>query len=79
VVIPLPGSSSVEHGCSLELTQVEAGGERWWSLGFEAVGPATVLVETLVDVANRVLSTAEHFRLTTATSCGYSAWLQRFA
>jgi hypothetical protein len=30
-------------GCAVELTAVCAGGQAWWSLGFEATGPADLL------------------------------------
>ncbi len=36
-----------EHGhqaqCGVELTEVRLGGQDWWSLGFEATGPASLL------------------------------------
>jgi hypothetical protein len=68
----------IEQGCSLELTEVEAAGERWWSLCFEEIGPADRLRETLVAVADHVLVTLDDFSLEGHASCGYSAWLQRF-
>src|SRR5262245_11054256 len=37
---PNPGG---QGGCSVELTEVEAGGAVWWSLGFEATGPPGAL------------------------------------
>jgi hypothetical protein len=37
VQVPGPGS---EPGCAVELTEVVVAGETWWSLGFEATGPA---------------------------------------
>jgi hypothetical protein len=33
--------------CGVELTEVHSGGETWWSLGFEAAGPADSLRSTL--------------------------------
>jgi hypothetical protein len=36
----LPGPGK-EPGCEVELTEVLAAGEAWWSLGFEATGPAS--------------------------------------
>jgi hypothetical protein len=35
----VPGWAS-EPGCTVELTEVDARDETWWSLGFEAAGPA---------------------------------------
>jgi hypothetical protein len=34
---------SREPGCAVELTEIRAGGQDWWSLGFEATGPADML------------------------------------
>jgi hypothetical protein len=77
-VLPLADLVVIEQGCSLELTEVEAAGERWWSLCFEEIGPADRLRETLVAVADHVLVTLDDFSLEGHASCGYSAWLQRF-
>ena len=32
-----------EPDCGVELTKVRAGGQDWWTLGFEATGPADLL------------------------------------
>lgn len=32
-----------EPGCHVELTEVHMGGQAWWTLGFEATGPASQL------------------------------------
>ena len=32
-----------EPGCEVELTEVHPGGQDWWTLGFEATGPADLL------------------------------------
>ena len=32
-----------ERGCEVELTEVRVGGQDWWTLGFEATGPADLL------------------------------------
>jgi hypothetical protein len=32
-----------EPGCDVELTEVHMGGQDWWTLGFEATGPADLL------------------------------------
>jgi hypothetical protein len=77
-VTPLTDLREIEHGCSLELTEIEAGGEHWWSLCFEGLGLADRLMETLVTVADQVLATSNTFRLDNHDSCGYAAWLQRF-
>jgi hypothetical protein len=37
--------------CGVELTEVRSGGQTWWSLGFEATGPADLLRSTLEGAA----------------------------
>jgi len=37
--------------CAVELTEVRSGGETWWSLGFEATGPADLLRGALESTA----------------------------
>jgi hypothetical protein len=36
-----------ERGCEVELTEVRTGGQHWWTLGFEATGPAHLLHSAL--------------------------------
>jgi len=38
----LPGLAE-ESGCAVELTEIRMGGEAWWTLGFEATGPDSML------------------------------------
>jgi hypothetical protein len=40
-----------EPGCAVELTDVHVRGEAWWTLGFEATGPADALRGELEAVA----------------------------
>jgi hypothetical protein len=39
IVARVPGLGE-EPGCAVELTEIRTCGEAWWSLGFEATGPA---------------------------------------
>ncbi len=36
--------------CGVEFTEVRSGGQTWWSLGFEATGPAGLLRSTLEGI-----------------------------
>ena len=45
-------------GCAVELTQVHAGGQAWWTLGFEATGPASLLHSELEAAAAAVFAQA---------------------
>ena len=47
-----------EPRCAVELTQVHVRDETWWSLGFEAAGPAPVLRRTLEGAAALVFAEA---------------------
>jgi hypothetical protein len=45
-------------GCDVELTEVRMCGRNWWSLGFEATGPADLLRSELEDTAALVFAEA---------------------
>lgn len=49
---------ATEPGCAVELTEFSTGGQTWWSLGFEATGPAGLLHGTLRDTAALVFAQA---------------------
>jgi len=55
VVAPAAGLSQ-EPGCEVELTEVHAGGQHWWTLGFEATGPADLLRGALQATAALVFA-----------------------
>jgi hypothetical protein len=44
--------------CEVELTEVRAGGQDWWTLGFEATGPADLLRSELEATAALVFAQA---------------------
>jgi hypothetical protein len=56
--------------CGVELTEVRSGGETWWSLGFEATGPADLLRRTLEGTAALMFAKARlaRWNLTWATA-----------
>jgi hypothetical protein len=56
VVAPAAGLVGQEPGCEVELTEVHAGGQHWWTLGFEATGPAQLLRSTLQATAALVFA-----------------------
>jgi hypothetical protein len=45
-----------EPGCAAELTEIHAGGQVWWSLGFEATGPADQLQNALQNTAMQLFA-----------------------
>ncbi len=73
----LPGPG-MEPGCDVELTEVLADGQAWWSLGFEATGPASLLRDELEAAAVLVFAQAlpGGLELGTADSRSYVEWLR---
>lgn len=72
----LPGLDE-EPGCAVELTQIRMGGTTWWTLGFEATGPASTLRRTLETTAARVFTDAPPGGVTfsMSNSRSYAEWL----
>ena len=66
-----------EAGCEVELTEVRAGGRAWWTLGFEATGPAGGLRRELEAAAALVFAQAlpGGVELGTDESQSYAQWL----
>ena len=52
---PGPGQ---HPGCEVELTEVRTSGQHWWTLGFEATGPASLLRSELQAAAALVFAQA---------------------
>lgn len=66
--------------CSVELTELRAAGEDWWTLGFEAFGAEVELIQALTDaVADFFNESAIIENLQGVRSCAYPAWLRRWA
>ena len=63
----------------MELTEVRSGGENWWSLGFEATGPAGLLRNTLGDTAALMFAQAPpgDAELDMGHCQSYAEWLSR--
>ena len=57
VMVGIPGRTT-DPACAVELTEVSSGSETWWSLGFEATGPAGLLQSTLQGTAELVFAQA---------------------
>lgn len=66
-----------EPRCVVELTEVCAGGEAWWSLGFEATGPACLLRSELQGTAELVFAhpLPGGLELGTDDSRSFAQWL----
>lgn len=78
IMAGIPGRAT-EPSCAVELTEVSSGSEAWWSLGFEATGPADLLRSTLQGttalVFARALPADVEFDMSHCQS--YADWLSR--
>jgi hypothetical protein len=70
-----------EPRCDVELTEIRTPGQEWWSLGFEAAGPADLLHSTLEATAAHVFDQAlpGDVELGPDESKSYAEWLGRQA
>lgn len=66
----------VDNGCSLELTDVEINGNKWWSIGLEAFGEDCDLQNNLHVTADVVFSRYDIFPLQAKSSYGYPGLLE---
>ena len=57
IVAPAPGLGG-EPRCEVELTEIRTRGQDWWTLGFEATGPADLLRSALEATAALVFAQA---------------------
>jgi hypothetical protein len=66
-----------QPGCEVELTEVHTGGQAWWTLGFEATGPASLLRGELETTAALVFAQAlpGGVELGAEDSQSYAQWL----
>lgn len=73
---PGPGG---EPGCALELTEIYTGGSAWWTVGFEATGPVSLLSDELQAAAALVFAQAlpGGVELGIAHSKSYTQWLRQ--
>ena len=67
-----------QPGCAVELTEVSMGGQAWWSVGFEATGPASLLRSGLEATAELVFAQAlPGVEFGMENSRSYAEWLGR--
>jgi hypothetical protein len=78
IMAGVPGRPT-ESACAVELTEVRSGSETWWSLGFEATGPADLLHSTLQSTATLVFAQAPPADVEFGMShcLSYADWLSR--
>jgi hypothetical protein len=78
VLVRAPGLGQ-EPGCAVELTEIRMRDQDWWSLGFEATGPASLLRGELEATAALVFALAlpGGVELSPDESRSYAEWLGR--
>jgi hypothetical protein len=66
-----------ERGCMVESTEVHRNGQAWWTLGFEATGPASQLRRELEATATLLIAQAlpDGMELHTDHCQSYAQWL----
>ena len=75
--VPAPGQ---QPECGVELTEIRARGQDWWSLGFEATGPAGLLRSELQATAVLVFAQALPGGMEPGTddSRSFAEWLSAY-
>ena len=75
-----PAATAGDGACTVELTDVRVGRDRWWTLGFEATGPSDALIGGLNATAAIVFvePLPGGLELDVADSTSYLGWLERF-
>ncbi len=74
IVAPAPGLGG-EPRCEVELTEIHTSGQDWWTLGFEATGPADLLRSELQATAALVFAQALPLKPGPDESRSYAEWL----
>jgi hypothetical protein len=76
---PHPSGLGENPRCAVELTEIRTGGEAWWTLGFEATGPASLLRTEIQAAAALVFYRAlpAGVELGVDDSRSYAQWLRR--
>jgi hypothetical protein len=76
-VVPTVPGPPTEPGCAVELTEIGVGGEVYWSLGFEATGPAELLGSVLQGSAALMFAQAPPGQVDLGMNCcqSYARWL----
>jgi hypothetical protein len=72
----VPNDANVDNGCSLELTNVEINGNKWWSIALEAFGEDTNLKDNLQATADFVFSNYDSLPLQAENSYSYPSLLE---
>ena len=76
-----PGDTRLrpEEGCDAEITEIEIGGDPFWTLGLESFGSHGSLVQQLTGTAQFLLQPVkEELQLSESDACAYPCFLRRY-
>jgi hypothetical protein len=68
---------SFDGGCEMEMTTLRVGSQGWWTLAFEAFGPAKGNRAALLSLSTQIFSSLDPPDLSTPDSYGYPRWLDQ--
>ncbi len=74
----VPSGVTPQQGCELEMTTVQAAGQPWWTLGFEAFGDEATQRERLNRTVQYVTEVGGPLDLPAEASASYPRWLAAF-
>ncbi|MFQ4143144.1 hypothetical protein [Chlorogloeopsis sp. ULAP02] len=74
---PMCDDENIDNGCKVELTHLTIQESAWWSLGFEAFGDNSRLMDNLQITANKAFNTECGFKFLAVDSYAYPSWLTR--
>jgi hypothetical protein len=78
-VVAIPSDQYPARGSYVELAQVAAAADVWWSLALEAFGDESQLAESLLLVAQHVFTAGDTPSLEAQDSYSYPTWLQQYS
>ena len=66
----------IDNGCSLEITDIEINGNKWWSIALEAFGEDFHLEDNLHATAALIFNSYDRLPLEAKNSFSYPSWLK---
>ncbi|RUR77096.1 hypothetical protein ACF3DV_08205 [Chlorogloeopsis fritschii PCC 9212] len=72
---PVSDNENIDNGCRVELTHLVIQESNWWSIGFEAFGEDSRLMNNLQITANRAFNNESGSKFLADDSYAYPSWL----
>ena len=74
-IVPIPASEPAGQGCEVELSNIQVGGEAWWTLALEASGQETTLQSSLLAGAGQLFRSRPPQIFSGLDSYSYPRWM----